>query len=155
MHDLGPEDAAGWLQTEGALLDGLVQDATVGDCQAVVDLIRSQGWWYDYAEDSRSCRLPARAQDIFAHAADRAATLHVRPVPGVLVNFYFWGADTIDFDCDPKQLQSQHELDALARLVRALGRQLGKPVILGLEGCLPDRPAATYDPTCDRLLATR
>src|SRR5215469_18004109 len=90
MPDLRPEDAASWLETEGALLDGLVHEATIGDWQAVIDLIRSQGWWYDYAEDSRSCRLPARAQDIFAQAKDRAATLHVRPIPDVLVNFFFW-----------------------------------------------------------------
>jgi hypothetical protein len=153
MPDLCLEDAAGWLETEGALLDGLVSGAAIGDWQAVIDLIRSVGWWYDYVQDGGSCRLPARVHDIFALTSDRAIVLHVRPVPDVLVNFHFFSADTIDFDFDPRELQSQDHLDVLCHFVRSLGRRIGKPVLLGLEGCLPDRPAAAYDPKNQRVQA--
>ncbi len=145
-HDLRLADAAGWLETEGALLDGLVSDTSISDWQAVVDLVRSVGWWYDYEQDGCSCRLPSRAQDIFALRNERATVLHVRPVPDVLVNFYFLVPDSIDFDLDPKELQSQMRLDVLCQFIRSLGRNLRKPVLPGLEGCLPDRPSTAYDP---------
>jgi hypothetical protein len=86
---------------------------------------------------------------VLAH--DHSAFLHVKPVPGVLVNLHFWGADSVNFDCDPRELQEEKRLEAFSRFVRALGRKLSKPVILGLEGCVPDRPDATCDPRSGRI----
>lgn len=45
MADLSAQDAAVWLETEGALLEGLVSKTTAADWQAVINLIRSVGWW--------------------------------------------------------------------------------------------------------------
>lgn len=153
MSDLGLQDAAAWLETCGALLDGLVPDATTADWQAVLDLIRSSGWWYDYQQNGQSCRLPARAGDIFRRREQQATILHVRPGLEVLVNFHFFDPGTIDFDFDPRELQGQEQLNLMIHVVRLLGRRLGKRVLLGVEGCLPGQPAATYDPKSQRVQA--
>jgi hypothetical protein len=60
---------------------------------------------------------------------------------------------TIDFDFDPRELQGQEQLNLMMPVVRLLGRRLGKRVLLGIEGCLPSRPAATYDPQSQRVQA--
>jgi hypothetical protein len=152
MPDLRWEDAASWLELDGSLLDGVIACTTISDWQAVIDLVRSVGWWYDFVQDGRSRRMPAHAADILADRHQSAITLHVRPVPTILVNLHFFGTDSIDFDFDPRELQSQEDLDVLCHVLRTLGRKLGKPVILSPEG-MPGKPLAAYDPGSGRVTA--
>ncbi len=146
MADLSAQDAAIWLETEGALLEGLVSETTAADWQAVINLIRSVGWWYDFAQDGESQRLPREVHEILAIARNHAVVLHVRPVPRVLINFHFFGPETIDFAVEPKELQSQAAVNVLCQVTRRIGRELGKRVALGVEGTLPGQPYAAYDP---------
>ena len=65
MPDLRWDDVASWFHPEwnGALPDLHVPDTTAEDWQAVVDLVRSKGWAYEYLVGSRATRLPARVED--------------------------------------------------------------------------------------------
>ncbi|MFF0372058.1 hypothetical protein [Micromonospora sp. NPDC005087] len=137
MHDLTWDDVAERFEPDGSLLDAYVLDADTADWQQIIELVRSQGWRFDFQVEGQSRQLPEHVADIFAHRGDAAVTLHIWPKPNILVNTHFFTEDEVEFDFDPRQLQGQDRLDTLCSFLRSVGRQLGKPVRLTSEN-LPD-----------------
>jgi hypothetical protein len=153
VPDLLWDDVRKWFELDhGMLLDAYVFDTTVADWQAFVDLVRSKGWWFAYSEDSRPRRLPDRMEDVLARRGEMAALLQVRPVPEVAVNVHFFTDEETEVDFSPEELQGQERLDLLCSFLRAVGRRLGKPVVLTPES-LRDHPLIGYDIDADRVLA--
>jgi hypothetical protein len=152
VPDLLWEDVREWFEPDGSLLDAYVFDTTVADWQALVDFVRSRGWWFAYSEDGRPRRLPFRVEDVFARRGEMAVLLQVRPVPEVRVNVHFFTDEEIEVDFAPEELQGQERLDLLCSFLRAVGRRLGKPVVLTPEN-LAHRPLIGYDTDADRVLA--
>ncbi|MET9253131.1 hypothetical protein [Streptomyces sp. NPDC003717] len=134
----------------GALPDVRVARTSVEDWQAVLDLVRSQGWSCAYSEGGAAIRVP-RAADMLARAEKADALLRVWPVAGFQVIFRPYEADSIDFDVDLRELRSQNGVDLLCRLLRAIGRRLGKPVTLTPETD-PAHPVLGFDPAADRVV---
>ena len=58
--------------------------------------------------------------------------------------------EEIDFDVDLRKLQGQERLDVLCGFSRALGRRLGKPVVMDFEGSTV--PMIGYDDQLDRVV---
>ncbi|MEH0937760.1 hypothetical protein [Micromonospora psammae] len=153
MHDLTWNDVAEWFEPDGSLLDAYVLDADETDWQRVIDLVRSQGWRFDYTVEGQSLPLPQRAADIFAHRCEAAVTMHIWPAPQLMVNTHFFSEDEVEFDFDRTELQGQNQLDLLCCFMRSLGRQLGKPVRLTPENS-PEHTLVIYSPGHDRFTAT-
>ncbi|MDQ0382116.1 hypothetical protein [Amycolatopsis thermophila] len=130
----------------GALPDGYVPGTRQEDWQALLDLVVSRGWPHSYAEDAGPLPLPAAAAVLGA-----GGLLRVWPEPGFQVNFWPIEAGTIDFDIDLRELRGQRGVDAVCRLFAALGRHLGKPVLLAPEG--GGRPVLAFDVAADRVVA--
>ena len=107
VSDLLWDDVREWFQPDGSLLDAYVFDTTVGDWQAFVDLVRSNGWWFAYSEDGRPRRLPARVEDVFARRGEMALLLQVRPAPEVLVNVHFFTDEEIEVDFSPRNSRAR------------------------------------------------
>nr|WP_322770105.1 hypothetical protein [Frankia sp. Cr1] len=137
VPDLLWDDVREWFDPEenGSLPDVHVPDTTIADWQAVVDLVRSRGWAYEYSVDGRVVRLPHRVEDMLNRRNGRAGMLKVWLAPDVLAIFRPYVLERIDFDVDLRQLQGQDRLDVLCQFMRAIGRALGKPVVLTPEGC--------------------
>ncbi|GAB3186919.1 hypothetical protein GCM10027259_52320 [Micromonospora palomenae] len=135
----------------GALPDVRVEGASVEDWQAVFDLVQTQGWKWEYAMSDVVVPLPS-ATDVLARLTDaELPILRVWPLPGVLVNFWPYSAAEIDFDIDLRQWQGQERLDTLCGFFAAIGRRLGKPVLMAPEG---DRqhPILGFDVEADRVI---
>ncbi len=79
------------------------------------------------------------------------ADLRARPVPDVLAIFRPMSADEIDFDIDLRELQGQDGVDTLCGLLGAIGRRLGKPVVMTGEGDYGN-PVLGFDPAADRVV---
>ncbi len=137
------------VESNGVLPDLCVPDTSVEDWQAVLDLVRSKGWRYEYSVDGIPLRMP-RAEAMLAQCADAGTLLRVWPDPGVLVNFFPYAADAIPADVDLRELQGQERLDVLCGFLRALGRRLGKPVLMSPEG--DHHPVLGFDVAADRLV---
>lgn len=154
VPDLRWEDVQEWFdpETNGVLPDVRVRATTVADWQAVVDLVRSRGWAYEYSEDGQVGRIPGRVQDMFSRGAEANVMLKVWPAPEVLAIFRLWSADHVDFDVDLRELQGQERLDVLCGLLRAIGRRLAKPVWLSPEG-FETSPVVSYQVDVDRVVA--
>lgn len=153
MPDLLWDDVREWFDPEcnGVLPDVHVSGATVEDWQAVVDLVRSKGWAFEYAVDGRETRLPTSVVDMLSLGDRAGVTLKVWPASGVLAVFRPYCVEQIDFDVDLRELQGQQRLDVLCAFLRAIGRRLGKAVVMTPEGAA-EVPALGYDREVDRVV---
>ena len=116
-----------------------------------VSELRSEGWPLTYLVDGQPRQLPAAVQDVLSlRDGVGVVALKVWPVPGILAIFRPYEAAQIDFDVDLRELQGQQQLDALCRFLMAIGRKLGKPVLMTPEGADND-PVLGYDVAADRL----
>ncbi|MFI9729344.1 hypothetical protein [Streptomyces sp. NPDC052092] len=145
------------LEREGRLPDVWVAGTVAEDWQAVLDLIGESGWRSEYSEGGVVMPLP-RAEEVLSRPADaECADLRVWPVPGVLAIFRLESADEIGFDVDFRELQGQERLNVLCGFLCAIGRRLGKPVVLTPEGDWErSHPVLGFDVESDEvvLLAT-
>jgi hypothetical protein len=133
----------------GVLPDVRVGDTTLGDWQAVLDLVRSSGWHYDYQEGGRTTGMPARVEPILAKAG-MTPIIRVWPSPDWSAIFRPCSANEIEFDVDLRELQGQQRLDELCAFLRTIGQRLGKLVTMYPEGS--DQPDLEYAPEADRVV---
>jgi hypothetical protein len=90
--------------------------------------------------------------EVLTRPADaETVDLRVWPVPGVLAIFRPMSAEEIDFDVDLRELQGQEGVDVLCRFLAAIGRRLGKPVVMTAEGDYGHRVLG-FDPAADRVV---
>jgi hypothetical protein len=153
MQDLRWEDVGWWFDAEwqGVLPDGQVQETSIADWQTFLDLIRSEGWAFEYSVGGDVEALPDSAEEMFDRPDDDSVMVQVRPVPDVLVNVFVWDSSEIGFDVDIRELQGQRQLDVLCSFFRRLGRSVGKPVVMTPEGT-SDAKVLVYEPDHDRFL---
>ncbi|MFD0224390.1 hypothetical protein ACWGPD_15225 [Streptomyces hirsutus] len=118
----------------GALPDVRVPDASMEDWQAVLDLVGESDWKFQYSEGETVLPMP-RAEAVLSRPADaECPELRVWPSDDVLAIFRFHAVEEIDFDVDLRELQGQERLDVFCGFLRAIGRRLGKPVLMDSEG---------------------
>ncbi|MER6563674.1 hypothetical protein ABT300_39340 [Streptomyces sp. NPDC001027] len=153
MPDLLWDDVRNFFDPDlmGALPDVSVTEASVDDWQAVFDLARSSGWTWEYSEGCVRMPLPS-AQEVLSRPSDAdTAMLKVWPVAGVQVNFWPMSAGEIDFDVDLRELQGQEGVDVLCGFLGAIGRRLGRAVLMTREGDR-EKPVLGFDPGADRVV---
>jgi hypothetical protein len=68
-----------------------------------------------------------------------------------LAVFRFHADDEVDFDVDLRELQGQEPLDVFCGFLRAIGRRLGKPVLMDPEGGY-GHPVLGFDVEADRVV---
>ncbi|MEU4092889.1 hypothetical protein [Streptomyces sp. NPDC026673] len=135
----------------GALPDVCVPGTTADDWQAVFDLARSRGWAWTYAEGGVTRPLPRAADVLARQEGAETAVLGVSPVPGVSMVFRVFSAAEVDFDIDLRELRGQEGVDVLCAFLRAVGRRLGKPVLMSAEGD-GGNPVLGFDPEAGRVV---
>ncbi|MGW1903074.1 hypothetical protein ACWCQB_38205 [Streptomyces hirsutus] len=139
------------LDEMGLLPDVRVPDASVEDWQAVLDLISSRGWKCQYSEGDVVMPVP-RAEAVLSRPADaECPDLRVWPTADVLAIFRFHAAEEIDFDVDLREPQGQERLDVFCGFPRAIGRRLGKSVLMDPQGDY-GRPVLGFDAEIDRVV---
>lgn len=148
-------DEVKWLfdpDLMGALPDVCVPGASVEDWQAVLDLVVEQRWAFEYSEGGRQLPLP-RAEVVLSGSCDGGLPeLRVWPVAGVLMIFRFCSAVEIDFDVDLRELRGQERLDVLCGFLSAIGRRVGKPVLMDSEGGDGSHPVLGFDVEAGRVV---
>lgn len=135
----------------GSLPDVCVPDTPVEDWQAVLDLVVERGWRFQFSEGDSVLPLP-RAEEALCRPVDaEIQVLRVWPTEDVLMIFRFMAVDEIDFDVDLRQLQGQERLDTFCSLLTAIGRRLGKSVLMDSEGGDGTKPVLGFDVAADRV----
>ncbi|WP_328677979.1 hypothetical protein OG905_27510 [Streptomyces sp. NBC_00322] len=136
----------------GSLPDVLVPWTSVEDWQAVLDLVGASAWKCQYSEGEAVLPVP-RAEAVLSRPADAGCPqLRVWPTPDVLAIFRFASVEEIDFDVDLRELQGQERLDVFCGFLRAIGRRLGKPVLMDSEGGEHSHPVLGFDVETDQVV---
>lgn len=135
----------------GVLPDVHVPGTSVEDWQSLFDLVRESGWGCEYREGFARLPFPSAAEVFSRSAEGECVEVYVRPVPDMLAIFRAYSAEEIDFDVDLRELQGQNRLDILCGFLSAVGRRLGKPVIMTAEG-FRECPILGFDPAVDRVV---
>ncbi len=153
MPDLLWDDVRNFFDPDlmGALPDVSVAGTSVEDWQAVFDLVRSSGWTREYTEGGVAGALPSAVEVLSRPADAETAELRVWPVSDVLAIFRPMSAEEIDFDVDLRELHGQAGVDTLCGFLCAIGRRLGKPVVMTAEGDYGN-PVLGFDPAADRVV---
>ncbi|MEW2708381.1 hypothetical protein AB0948_25710 [Streptomyces koyangensis] len=153
MADLLWDDVKSFFDPDlmGALPDVVVPGTSVEDWQAVLDLVERSGWSCRYSEGAAELPVPRAEAVLSRPAVAERAELRVRPAVEVLAIFRFHSAEEIDFDVDLRELQGQGRLDVLCDFLTAIGRRLGKPVLMCGEGEPPGHPVLGFDVGRDRV----
>lgn len=155
MVDLCWEEVRCFFDPElmGGLPDVHIQGASVTDWQSLVGLIRSSAWSVECFEGTDAIDLPSALAVFQRSAEDELLDIRVRPIPEILTIFRPWagGGETIDFDVDLSELQGQGRLDVFCQFLAAIGRQLGKPVLMSAEGDW-QHPVLGFDPDLDQVV---
>ncbi|MFJ7243579.1 hypothetical protein ACIQWA_02915 [Kitasatospora sp. NPDC098652] len=157
MADLIWDDVAYMFDPSdgGTLPDVVVDGTTAADWQALLDLVRERGWAHEYEDGDTVLPLPA-AGTVLARPDDaECPSLVVRPTAEVCAIFRFYSAEAIDFDVSLREIQGQERLDVLCAFLTAIGRRLGKPVVMYAEGGYDNCPMIGYDPEADRVVSMR
>ncbi|TDP96050.1 hypothetical protein [Labedaea rhizosphaerae] len=115
----------------GTLPDGYVTGTGPDDWPAFFDLVRTRGW------DAE----PGHYEEVH----------HVRPVPGMELNFFRRDGEGITFDVDLREVRDQERLDVLCAVLADLGRAFGNDVRLVPEGG-SDWELLRYDAGADRIV---
>ena len=137
-----------WAEDDGALIDVYVEGTVAEDWQAAVNAALA-AWPSSYCEDGEPAQLPS-AEEALTRSRARSCLLRVALTPLINLNTHFFAADEVEFDFDPREVLDQDDLDQVCGFMRTVGRAIGKPVWLGIEGGPPRPPAnLRYDPADD------
>ncbi|WP_201264475.1 hypothetical protein [Streptomyces olivochromogenes] len=153
MSELLWDDVAYFFDPDlmGSLPDVRVPDTSMEDWQAVLDLMGERGWKCQYSEGDAVLPVP-RAEAVLSRPGDaECPELRVWPADEVLAIFRFHTAEEIDFDVDLRELQGRERLDVFCGFLRAIGRRLGKPVLMDPEGDY-GHPVLGFDVESDRVV---
>jgi hypothetical protein len=152
MPDLLWDDVREWFDPEdGTLPDVCIEETSIADWQAVFDLVRDEGWAFEYSVGGDRVDLPALAEDMLDRPDDLCVELRVWPVADMLMIFRLYSVSSVDFDVDLRELQGQDRLDVLCDFLRTVGRRLGKAVVMTPEGS-PNFPLIGYEVDADRVV---
>jgi hypothetical protein len=137
----------------GPLPDLCVPETSPEDWQALLDLVASSTWRFEYAEGDMVLPLP-RADAVLSRRPDaESASLRVWPAPHLLAIFRFYAPEQIDFDVDLREIQGQEKLDVFCAFLKVIGRRLGKPVLMDAEGGDPrSHPVLGFRVEADRVV---
>jgi hypothetical protein len=125
----------------------------VADWQALLDLVVARGWRFEYSEGETVLPLPAAATILAREAGSECPALRVWPSAHMLMIFRFGAAEEIDFDLDLREIQGQERLDEFCGFLRAVGRHLGKPVLVDAEmGTPAEHPVFGFLTEIDRMV---
>ncbi|GGT46038.1 hypothetical protein ACFFV7_38830 [Nonomuraea spiralis] len=150
---MGPWKAGPTFETvQHGLPDLFVPGATVEDWQSVLDLVRARGWQWRYSEGDTVLPMPTAAEVLARPPEAETVLLRVWPAPGVLAIFRLMSETEIDFDVDLHELQGQEGVDVLCDFLRAIGGELGKPVLMTPEGGNQEHPVLGFDPVVSKVV---
>jgi hypothetical protein len=129
---------------DGALRDLYVQGTRVEDWQRLLDTLRRR-YSLEYFVDNLPQPMPAIADEAFKLRDKASISLRIR-TGRIAVQAHFFTPDEIEFDIDPREVDSQASLDELLGFVQLVGDTLGKEVRLSYEND-GQRPFITYQPS--------
>lgn len=135
---------------DGSLRDIYVLSVAIYDWQRLIDWLHTGLYPAAFYSDDQPSSLPHDISTIFERRNEHGILLAV-DVEGVLVHCHFFRHKEIEFDIDPREVDSEQREAAIVEFMRALGKLLNKAVILTPEND-PGTAILTYSPERDEIM---
>lgn len=126
------------FEFDGSWRDIYVPDTDIQDWQKLIDFVHSGFYPYSCWIGGEEDNLQLRADAIFKAKSELTQFIQVQ-TGAVVLNCHFFTPDEIEFDLDPREIQSQVELNQVLQFMREIGRITNREVILTPEN-LKDFP---------------
>lgn len=143
------EDYKVEFEFDGSWRDIYVLNTTVSDWQLLLDFLRSDVYEFSYTIDEEKTVLPILAKQVFDARQEFSPLLQVN-LGSVALNCHFFTDEEIEFDIDPREIQSEHHAEAIFNFMRQIGQTLKKEVILTPEN-LQDAPIFKFLPSNEQI----
>jgi len=131
------------FRPDGSLRDIFVQNATLADWEATLQLILHDYAPATFTRDGELAGLPVSAADVFAERNSATLVLDFE-VAGIELACHFFSPEEIEFDLPPEQVNSREKFAALQSFLRTLATTLTKLVVLSPES-MPHLPILSVD----------
>jgi hypothetical protein len=137
------DECCGDFAPDGALRDIHIQQTRIAHWNQLLKTLRDK-YRAEYFIDGLSCAVPADAEAIFSIRESATTLLRVQ-VGAATLAYHFFAIDEIEFDVDPREVNSQPSLDQLLEFVKLIGDCVAKQVTMTYENDR-EHPFISYDP---------
>ena len=127
------EDYSVEFEFDGSWRD--VPNTTISHWQILVDFLHSNIYEHSCTVDGEKSELPSLAKEIFDAKHEFKPLLHLT-VGSAILNCHFFTDEEIEFDLDPREIQSERQAEQIFAFMRQIGELLDKEVILTPENLL-------------------
>ena len=117
---------------DGSVRDVYVFNTTEHDYDLLLDALEQWEYRLDFTIDGESALLPNSAWRLFDMQPDASPMLELH-VGAVRVRCHFFCASEIELDVDPRDVQSQTDLNSLTNFIVRLGKIVDKNVYFSHE----------------------
>lgn len=135
---------------DGSLRDIYVLDTSSKDWAVLLAEIPLWGYKVSGDSEGKTCPIPVSFDEVRKITEVASLVLSINLV-GILVNTHFYHDAFIEFDIDPREINSQDDLDKLLEFIQRIGRNLGRRVILTPENDI-ETPILDFDPVSNRFV---
>jgi len=122
------------FEFDGSWRDIYVFETTHVDWTRLLRWLGQSAYPVTYTQGGEQVELPLEAAEAFPLAGQCDRLLSVN-VAGAVLNAHFFDESEIEFDLDPREITSQHELDGLLGFLRGLANIVGKDAVMTPENC--------------------
>ncbi|MFC4323231.1 hypothetical protein [Litchfieldia salsa] len=130
---------------DGSLRDIYVFNVSLSDWQKLFDWIRLSPWEVIFYKDGQVTLYKGTdVAKFFEEKESNGIHLMSININGVLVNCHFFSESEIEFDIDPKQVNSMSDANIVFEFMKKLSKMLGKESILTEENT-PEYPLVTSE----------
>lgn len=117
---------------DGSLRDIYVLGTTLGDWQKLLAFLRASAYFVEFIVTGEVRSLPESIEEVFALVHKHGGMVRVDE-KNLALHCYFYTYDEMEFDLDPRAINSAQQLSRLLDFIRTIGNLLKKPVILTPE----------------------
>jgi hypothetical protein len=149
MQSVSWSDVRDDLEWDGSWRDIYVLGTSRQDWQALLDFLRTSGYEITFCRAEGQAALPENVSHVFDLVKQIGRPLLQVEVGGVVLNCHFFTECEIEFDFDPREVQTDEEVKSLFAFMRRLSLALRKPVRMTPEG-MCEVPLWEYFPDRDR-----
>jgi hypothetical protein len=143
------EEVRSAFDWDGSWRDLYVLGTTRDDWQRLLDFLRSSGYALRFRHGGDELPLPDNLSGYFSGESEWTTLLSVE-VGGVTLNAHFFTPEEVEFDIDPREVQTSERAEVVFDFMRRVGRALGKPIRLTPEN-MSELVLFEYDPAADVL----
>ena len=122
------------FEYDGGLLDLYIMETDVQMWQKALNCLRTSPYPLTYTVEGEQAELPADVEAIFRQRQEADAFLSI-DINGIRVNCFFFVEEQIEFDIDPREINTEARFGYLCEFIQRMGHGLGRSMILTPESC--------------------